>query len=110
MAKRVAIGFLGSTLDQGKSPERWDRWRPTVSLCQHAELKIDRLELIHGRPHTALADRVVADIAEVSPATQVRRHVIDFKDPWDFEEVYAGLHDFARAYAFEPDKEEYLVT
>ncbi|MEQ1716361.1 MAG: RNA repair transcriptional activator RtcR [Hyphomicrobium sp.] len=110
MKPRVAIGFLGSTLDQGKTPERWDRWRPTVSLCQHPELKLDRLELIHGTPHGRLADRVVADIAEVSPATGVRRHVIDFQDAWDFEEVYSALHDFARGYAFDPEREEYLIN
>lgn len=110
MKPRVVIGFLGSTLDQGRSPERWDRWRPTVSLCQHPELKVDRLDLIHGTPHAGLAARVIEDINEVSPDTRVKAHVIDFKDPWDFEEVYAGLHDFARGYAFDPDREDYLVN
>ena len=28
--------------------------------------------------------------------------------PWDFEEVYGALHDFARAYPFQPDREDYL--
>lgn len=110
MKHRVVIGFLGSTLDQGKTPERWDRWRPTVSLCQHPELKVDRLELIHGTQHAALAQRVIEDIKEVSPQTRVAPHVVDFKDPWDFEEVYSGLHDFARAYEFDPDREDYLVN
>jgi transcriptional regulatory protein RtcR len=110
MKPRVVIGFLGSTLDQGRTPERWDRWRPTVSLCQHPELKVDRLELIHGTQHAGLAARVTEDINEVSPKTRVQAHIIDFKDPWDFEEVYGGLHDFARAYAFEPEREDYLVN
>jgi transcriptional regulatory protein RtcR len=30
-------------------------------------------------------------------------------DPWDFEEVYAALHDFARSYPFDPEREDYLV-
>ncbi|MBP6751204.1 MAG: RNA repair transcriptional activator RtcR, partial [Xanthomonadaceae bacterium] len=30
-------------------------------------------------------------------------------DPWDFESVYAALHDFVRAYAFKPDEEEYYI-
>ena len=30
-------------------------------------------------------------------------------DPWDFEEVYGSLHDFARAYPFDTDAEDYLV-
>ena len=30
-------------------------------------------------------------------------------DPWDFEEVYGALHDFARGYPFDPEREDYLV-
>src|SRR5947207_2400514 len=31
------------------------------------------------------------------------------KNAWDFEEVYGSLHDFARGYPFDPEKEDYLV-
>src|SRR6202008_3647103 len=30
-------------------------------------------------------------------------------DPWDFEDVYSNLFDFARSYPFDPDKEEYWI-
>ena len=109
MKPRVVIGFLGSTLDHGHTAERWQRWRPTVSLFQHDDLSIDRLELLHAGAHASLADRVARDITQVSPETALRRHVMDLKDPWDFEEVYAALHDFARQYKFDPDAEDYLV-
>jgi transcriptional regulatory protein RtcR len=109
MKPRVAIGFLGSTLDQGKNPDRWQRWRPTVALCQHDDLLISRFDMIYGRAHTSLADRITKDIAQVSPETEVRPHILDFKDPWDFEEVYSALHDFVRAYPFDPANEDYLV-
>ena len=108
MTPRVVLGFLGSTLDQGKH-ERWQRWRTSISLCQHPELPIDRFELIHGSRHTALAERIVGDLAQVAPATLVRPHVVDMKDPWDFEEVYAAMHAFARDYPFAPDAEDYLI-
>jgi transcriptional regulatory protein RtcR len=39
----------------------------------------------------------------------VRPWEIEFEDPWDFDEVFGALHDFARAYPFDPDKEDYLV-
>jgi transcriptional regulatory protein RtcR len=111
MTKRtVAIGMLGTTLDQGKNPDRWQRWRPTVALAQSPDLKIDRLELLHGVQFTALALRVESDIKEVAPTIEVRRHLIEFKDPWDFEEVYSVLHDFARAFPFDVDTEDYLVN
>lgn len=109
MKRRVVIGFLGTTLDQGKHPDRWQRWRPSIALCQHEDLLIDRFELLHSRTHTALAERIERDIAQVSPATKVVRRHVEFKDPWDFEEVYAALHDFARGYEFNTDEEEYLV-
>jgi transcriptional regulatory protein RtcR len=109
MKPRVAIGFLGSTLDQGKNPDRWQRWRPTVALCQHDDLLINRFDMIHARAHSALAERIAKDIAQVSPETEVRRHILEFKDPWDFEEVYSALHDFVRSYPFDPDAEDYLV-
>src|SRR5215475_859996 len=90
MKPRVVIGFLGTTLDLGKAAERWQRWRPTVSLFQHDDLAIDRIELIHARNHNALAELIVRDVAQISPATHVRRHVMDLKDAWDFEEVYGA--------------------
>lgn len=106
---RVVFALLGTTLDIGKGPHRWERWRPTVALCQHEDLVVSRLELIYGRPATNLCKTVVQDIASVSPETWVNCHLTDIKDPWDFEEVYAALHDFARAYPFDTDREEYLV-
>jgi transcriptional regulatory protein RtcR len=105
----VVLGLLGSTLDRDRGPDRWSQWRPTVDLCRHEDLLVRRFELLHGRREHRLAETVIADIRSVSPETEVRAHVMDFGDPWDFELVYGTLHDFARAYPFEPDREDYLV-
>ncbi|WP_368518876.1 RNA repair transcriptional activator RtcR [Rhizobium sp.] len=110
MKRRVAISILGTTLDAGKWDNRWNRWRPTVALCQQPGLFIDRLELIHDNHAQPLSQRIVADIGTVSPATEVRSNVINFRDPWDFSEVYTNLRDFARGYSFDPDTEDYLVN
>jgi transcriptional regulatory protein RtcR len=107
--KTVALGLIGANLDAGDGPERWNRWRPTVSLCQHEELLIDRLELLHQRRDADLVEIVRADIGSVSPETDVRPHEIEIRDPWDFDEVFGALHDFARAYSFDPERENYLV-
>jgi transcriptional regulatory protein RtcR len=110
MKPTVVIGFVGSTLDAARGDAaRWNKWRPTVGLCMHQDLRIDRLELIHGQIHSALARAVSLDIASVSPETQVVRRPMDFADAWDFEEVYGKLLDFARAYPFDPEAEDYLV-
>ena len=98
MRRRVAIGILGTTLDVGGREDRWQRWRPTVALCQQQGLFIDRLELVHDAQSAGLAKQVIADIGQVSPATEVRQHVIAMKDPWDFSEVYTGLREFAHTW------------
>ncbi|WP_437673202.1 RNA repair transcriptional activator RtcR [Sorangium sp. So ce131] len=105
----VILGMLGPTLDTGKTPERWSRWRPSVALCQHEDLLVDRLELLYQKSYEALAGTVMEDVRHVSPETLVRGHVVELGDPWDFEAVYGALHDFARAYPFAPDREDYLV-
>ena len=110
MRRRVAIGFLGTTLDMGRKGDRWQRWRPTIGLCQQPGLFIDRLELLTDGHSTGLANQVVRDIEQVSPGTEVRQHIIDLKDAWDFSEVYTGLRDFADGYAFDPEQEDYLVN
>lgn len=110
--KTVAIGFLGSTLDRvGKGANRWSKWRPSISLCQQPDLLIDRLELIHGTDarDVGLAERIAADIVQVSPETEVRLRPMALRDPWDFEEVYGALHDLVVGYPFDTEREDYLV-
>jgi transcriptional regulatory protein RtcR len=107
--KIVVIGLLGSVLDSGFHEERWKKWRPTVSLFQHANLPIARCELIHFRIHEDIARCVAADIKRVSPQTETRLTIQELANPWDFEEVYGALLDFCRTYPFLPDEEDYLI-
>jgi transcriptional regulatory protein RtcR len=105
----VVIGLIGTNLDSGDGAERWNRWRPTVSLCQHEDLLVDRLELLHQRRDSKLVKSARDDIRNVSPETEVRPHELDIRDPWDFDQVFGALHDFARVYPFDPEREDYLV-
>jgi len=110
MGKRsVVLGLLGTTMDRGTGARRWESWRPSISLCQHEDLLVDRFELLHPRGFQSLAATVRDDIRHVSPETEVRLVVDPTTDPWDFEAVYASLHDFARSYPFDTDAEDYLV-
>lgn len=109
MAKTVVIGLLGTTLDNsGTGGRRWERWRPTVSLFQHDDLLIDRLDLLYQQEFEPLLNRTCQDIKSVSPETEIVTHEIALHNPWDFEEVFALLHDFAKGYRFEQE-DEYLV-
>ncbi|MFO1437796.1 MAG: RNA repair transcriptional activator RtcR [Verrucomicrobiaceae bacterium] len=105
----ITFGFLGSTLDRAQGAERWSKWRPTVAMCQQEDLLISRLELLVEPKFADLAKSVVADIAKVSPETEVVVHEFALKDPWDFQEVYERLYDFVRGYDFQPEKEDYLI-
>lgn len=107
--KIVIIGLIGTVVDTGAGPTRWERWRPTVDLCRHEDLVVDRLELLTQARFQKLTDQVTEDIKTCSPETQVRHHCLEMVNPWDFEEVYGVLFDFARGYKFDPEKEEYLI-
>lgn len=103
--RNVVLGFLGTQLDAGKRR----RWRPSVSLCQTEGFPVDRFELIHDQKFNRLAHGVRQEIERVSPETEVRLNRIDMDDPWDLEEVYAKLYDFARDYGFDEDRERYHI-
>jgi transcriptional regulatory protein RtcR len=107
--KTVVIGMLGTTIDQGQGPKRWERWRPTVALCQQEDLLVDRLELLYPPSATVRAATLTEDIRQVSPDTEVRGAVVDIRNPWDLEQVYGALLDYAKDYPFQPEQEDYLV-
>jgi transcriptional regulatory protein RtcR len=105
--KNVVIGFMGTQLDSGQGAGRWEKWRPTISLVQHEDTLIDRLELLYATKYEALAQTLVRDIANVSPDTVVNLVPMDVADPWDFGVMYAALYDWARGYRFDPAHEQY---
>jgi transcriptional regulatory protein RtcR len=107
MKHKVVIGFLGTQLDSGLGAARWEKWRPTVSLVQHEDLQIDRLELLHDTRNEAMARVVKADIAQQSPLTEVRLVEMNLANPWDFGEVYSTLYDWVQRYPFDTVLEDY---
>lgn len=107
--RNVVIGFVGSTLDQGKRPDRWQRWRPTLSLLMHEDLIVDELILLHDRQHHNLVKFIEEDAKSLSPSTLVSGHRVSIRDPWDFAEVYGALYDFVKSAAFDTEKNNYLL-
>ena len=61
-------------MDKGAGPGRWELWRPTVSLFQHEDLLLDRLDLIREPRSKALAKQISTDISQISPETEVAQH------------------------------------
>ena len=107
--KTVVIGLAGPTLDARGGKDRWQRWRPTVSIGQHDDLLVDRFELLCQEKYQWLGEQLASDFKQVSPDTEVNIHLAKFPKPWDFGAVYAELLDFAKHYPFDPENEDYLV-
>ena len=103
--RNVVLGFLGTQLDMGKKR----RWKPTVSLVSHADFPVDRIELLYDHRFNRLAVSVQREIEALSPETEVLLVRLDLDDPWDFQEVYGKLYDYARGYGFDEDRERYHV-
>jgi len=104
MKNNVVIGFLGTQLDAGKKR----RWRPSISLTQQDDFPVTRLELIHDRRFSRLAHNIKQEV-ESAGEIEVLLTRIDMRNPWDFQEVYGALFDFARDYGFDEDREDYHV-
>ena len=60
--KTVVIGLLGTTLDAGHTQARWDRWRPSIAICQQPDFKIDRFELIVSSPGSRRVEHLVRQV------------------------------------------------
>lgn len=106
----VVIGLLGARLDHaGFGRKRLERWRPTVSLVMHDSLPVDEFILLHHPEEEELAGITVRDMRNLAPRTTVTTYLVDYDDPWDFEQVYSQLHDFTRSYAFDPEQNNYYI-
>ncbi|VEB52878.1 response regulator [Salmonella enterica subsp. enterica] len=83
MRKTVAFGFVGTVLDYaGRGSQRWEKWRPTLCLCQQETLVVHRLELLYDARSRSLFEGLKKDIASVSPETEVVGVEIAIRNPW----------------------------
>lgn len=104
------VGMVGRKLDAGTNRRsRWDSWRPSVAVAMQPDLELARYDLLHLPGDAQLAGIVARDVAQVSPGTRVVRHELAIDDPWDLEQVYAALFDFAAERQVDPEAEELLV-
>jgi transcriptional regulatory protein RtcR len=108
---RIVISMLGTKLDQrGEKERRWQYWRPNLSIVLHDAFQVDKFILIHQQTDAALAQTTIEDIQKASPKTHCQAYSVNYDNPWDFEQVYAQLHDFAVAQSFDPEHDEIYVN
>ncbi|MCO4764083.1 MAG: sigma 54-interacting transcriptional regulator [Myxococcales bacterium] len=92
----TVVGFYAPDSDSGGT-RRWERWRPTLSLMQHPDRIVDRLELLIAPDQQADAADLLIDIASISPETTVVVTPMHLARPWDFDAVYSALYDFSQS-------------
>ena len=56
--KNILLSLLGTTLDKGFKENRWDRWRPSVAVCQHEDLIIDEYLLLYPKKFQRLTNKI----------------------------------------------------
>ncbi len=106
----IVIGMLGTRLDHGGlGNRRWRRWRPSISMLYQDDFQVDEFILIHHPADEELARLTLSDMQDISPKIKVRSHLVYHKDPWDFEQVYAELHDFATSQIFDAENNNYYI-
>lgn len=108
----VLVSLLGSTLDsngKARGLSRWNVWRPSVALAMQNDLHFDRYHLIYQPKFEGLKERIVEDIKQCSPSTEVIAEAIDMDDPWDFEEVYGKLYEYSRSHDFSAEDDNYYI-
>ena len=105
----VVVSILGQRLDHvGFGAKRWFRWRPTLSLLQHHEFQVDEIVLLYEKHNEDLLNLTMRDIEQTCLNIKITPYLADVSDPWDFEQVYSELHDFAHNYPFDTDENNYF--
>lgn len=108
--KNIVIGILGTRLDQkGLGKKRWNYWRPSLGLMMQDDFKVDEFVLLHQAQEQVLADLVMQDMRERNPLAVVSEYHVEYDNPWDFEQVYNQLYQFACSYEFDPEQNNYYV-
>ncbi|MCP4154808.1 MAG: AAA family ATPase, partial [bacterium] len=105
----IVIGLLGTSLDMGLGRGRWEYWRPSVGITMQDDLLVNEFHLLHSAKSSKLTELIGQDISTVSPGTKLVPHLVEFDNPWDFEEVYSVLLDFCKGFTFDIDNNEYLI-
>ena len=99
-AKTVVLGLLGTTLDAGTGRRALGalaahgRARASTRTCSSTASSCSSPRSDRRRSRDAVADDIASGLARDRGARCTRS---SSPIPWDFEEVYGALHDFARA-------------
>ena len=102
------IAFLGVQKDnRGLDNRRWERFRPSVSICMHDDLVIDNYYIIYQGKFKRQLDFLAKDIKKVSPNTNIIPVEMNFTDPFDPLEALEKQLEFVSSL---DDKDSYIIN
>ncbi|MCL4153261.1 UNVERIFIED_CONTAM: hypothetical protein GTU68_012882 [Idotea baltica] len=78
-----------------------------MSLLMHHDFQVDEMVLLYQPDEEKLLNLTLRDIQQTCLNIKVTPFAINYDDPWDFEQVYGQLHDFAHSYTFNPESNNY---
>jgi transcriptional regulatory protein RtcR len=108
--RRHRLPRHAARLTPARAAQRWEKWRPTVGLCQQEDLIVHRLELLHDARSRGAGRARAGDIAVGIARNRGASVEIEPARPLGFR---GGVHDAARLrarYPFDPENEDYLCT
>jgi len=78
-------------------------------LCSREDFLIDRYELLYAEEFSDLAEKVMEDMRQASPETEVVGVMLNISKPWDFEDVFSHLFDYFKSLNANPSKTDYYA-
>jgi transcriptional regulatory protein RtcR len=106
--ENIVYSFFAPDSDARKG--RVKEWRPSLSLVCQENFPVTEFHLIYQEKTEDAQGRITenlpavqnleADIRTIAPRTRIERTSLEFKNPWDFEEVYKKLYLFCTKIKF----------
>jgi len=101
--KRIGFSIIGKDRDMsGKSPRRWNRFRPTVAFGLQKDVPFDQLVLAYQPAQEELLTIIQDDIRNKINAGnerdfEITSKIIKFQNVYDFDECYRVLSELLKS-------------
>lgn len=105
MKKRILFAVVGTVKE---NPPKG--FAASTRIATGLGVKIDEVHLIYNEANLKNAEKVRAEISELNSRIRVELDVVDFKDPWDFKEVYGAMLRYVEGRKFDELEEDYYVS
>ncbi len=108
MRRTILVTIVGGKLDDyATEQERHEKWRPTRQLTERFRPAV--IHLLSIPKFMGVCAKVIADLREVSPETEVVVHPLPPDADADIEDIFGALYEVACALPLDPETDDILV-